>query len=250
MPSRQEFAQFLIIPSSQIKEQEAQIAMSGILQDLERYCGPERFGKFVAALNGRCKISGRLLFWQERLLEDFEAHTGTKVPIDLEGVLKLFRRPSVIAPCPSAPGMEINLDKVREALGYAHVREISREGLLYYEIDPLDSTWPRAYLVLSRDPETGKLDVLQAGFGDWHTHFERYRNPDRNIRAALAVLKNIVSGVSSVITFCNARGKSIGSRLVASADLQVNLPPPENAVSMKSFIFNRPPALPDRIDSQ
>jgi hypothetical protein len=76
--------------------------MSEILKALEEHCGSERFQKFVAVLKGQSKTSGRLLFWQEQLLKDFAAGTGKEAPGDLEGVLNLFRRPSIAVPCPSA----------------------------------------------------------------------------------------------------------------------------------------------------
>lgn len=139
----------------------------------------------------------------------------------------------------------VDLKKVRKALRYERVREVVGGGLVRYEIDAANPDWPGAYLVLAPEPESGKHLVLQAGFGEWHEHFDEYRNPDRNVGAALAFLADIVSGRVHLVAGYDAQGRYVGGELLAASAVAPNMRHGvlgmSKAVSFKSFGFNRAP---------
>jgi len=54
-----------------------------------RFAGHARYRKFVRAINRACRRKGRLLFWQERLWQDFAA-TLPGAPQTDEGVMAAF----------------------------------------------------------------------------------------------------------------------------------------------------------------
>ena len=77
-----------------------------MIKELAEYCGEERYKKFLDALGGGAKRNGRLFYWQEKLLDDFNASLGTSIPTDLEGLLAHYRCPSVILDVDPSAGME------------------------------------------------------------------------------------------------------------------------------------------------
>lgn len=64
--------------------------MNELLSEFEKYCGVERYQKFVSTLASQSKQSKRLMFWQEELLRDFSAHSGKNFPQNLADVLALY----------------------------------------------------------------------------------------------------------------------------------------------------------------
>jgi hypothetical protein len=74
--------------------------MHDTLQAFKNYCGQDVFKNFLSSLRGQARVNSRLLDWQERLLANFEAKSGTKLPDDLDGILTLFRQTPVIFTIP------------------------------------------------------------------------------------------------------------------------------------------------------
>lgn len=142
----------------------------------------------------------------------------------------------------------VNLAKVRKALRYREVREIINGAIVRFDVLPIHAEWPCAYLVLSKEQENGKFDVLAAGFGDWHQHFDEYRNPDRNVAAALSFLYEVVSGRIYLVAGYDAQGKYVNgvmrtAKTSAGNEVHAALDAGQ-VVAMKKMVFNR---VPERI---
>ncbi len=58
--------------------------------------------------------------------------------------------------------------------------------------------------------------ILQAGFGDWHDHFELYDDEEKNIKEAFKFFKNLVAGECFMIKKVNEKGKYLGGAIIDS----------------------------------
>ncbi|MHC4062683.1 MAG: hypothetical protein ACYSR6_13930 [Planctomycetota bacterium] len=55
-----------------------------------KYCGTERYKKFMEVLNGKCAEKGKLLFWQEQVWKGFSDKYKLGIPADLSRVLRFL----------------------------------------------------------------------------------------------------------------------------------------------------------------
>ncbi|MFZ5862979.1 MAG: hypothetical protein ACOYXR_09085 [Nitrospirota bacterium] len=144
----------------------------------------------------------------------------------------------------------MNLKKVRKTLRYESIREVLSDGYVRYEVLPSNPNWPAAYLVLGKDPASGKLNVMQAGVGDWHQHFDQYKNPDRNVGAALTFLSDVVAGRVCLLAEYDARDRYVGGICYPnSARVAYSLHgsfDSGKAVKRMQYQFNREPQIESR----
>jgi hypothetical protein len=94
--------------------------MHSIVAKLSSYLGEEKFAKLMNTLKGQCQADGRLLFWQEKLLSEFIRDTGSEIPLELSGILALFRVPAVEVDVDSEP--EGNLELQLSSPLFRHFR--------------------------------------------------------------------------------------------------------------------------------
>jgi hypothetical protein len=139
----------------------------------------------------------------------------------------------------------VNLARVRAALRYENVHEVAGNGLLRFVALPSNREWPSVYMVLQPDPESGKHHVLQAGFGEWHEHFDEYPDPDRNVADALAWLAKIVSGQVCLVAGHDDRGRYVRGALrpvsAAGPSIVHGVLGAGKAVKFTRYVFNRAP---------
>lgn len=95
-----------------------------------RFAGPDRYSKFVRAVNRSCRRKGRLLFWQEQLWKEFAA-TNPETPRAFEQVMSTFSVCDV-HDCPlQKPSDEAPLPEIRNTLEC----EVASNNLFPFAID-------------------------------------------------------------------------------------------------------------------
>lgn len=87
-----------------------------------RYAGPERYRRFMRAINGACRGKGRLFFWQEQLWRAF-AETAPGTPMNDTDVMRVFAVCDVHE-CPLLQlAEETPLPEVRDTPEYEQARD-------------------------------------------------------------------------------------------------------------------------------
>lgn len=65
------------------------MSQSDLLKRMAEYLGSAKFNKLIRSAD-TARQKGRLVFWQEALLDQFTADTGQQLPPDFEGIVALL----------------------------------------------------------------------------------------------------------------------------------------------------------------
>ncbi len=139
--------------------------------------------------------------------------------------------------------MRISKKQIIKAIGYEKVTEYINEDYHRFDILPDDESLPKAYLVFSIADEGYFL--LQAGFGDWHDHFDSTDNEEENIKEALAFFNNLIAGKCYMIKKVDERGKYLGGSIAESQSelcdhAPLSLSFKEKNTRLLKVVFNKP----------
>jgi len=108
--------------------------------------------------------------------------------------------------------MEISLNIIKKAIGYDKVEAVAAPGCHRFDILPEDKSLPKAYIIFN--VYEGEYSILQAGFSEWHDHFEDFREDDANIKSALEFFKDLVAGRCYLLAEFDAEGNYRSGRMI------------------------------------
>lgn len=110
--------------------------------------------------------------------------------------------------------MIVNKNQIIEAIGYEKVTEEKHEDYHRSDIIPDDESLPKAYLAFAVTNK--EYFLLQAGFDEWHDHFDLSSDKEENLKQALSFFNDLVSGKCYMINAVDEKEQYVGGAIIDS----------------------------------
>lgn len=142
--------------------------------------------------------------------------------------------------------MRLTLEQLKEALAYDRVSVYHGSEYLRFDVLPDDQEHPKVYFAFQS--RGGDLSLLQAGFGDWHSHFNRYGGEEKNRAEVLRFFRAVVARELYLLELLETTEGTIGASCVIERKYPFSMQTAEkifharegSARRIRRHFFNRP----------